>query len=59
MGAAGGAVIGGFFLGIVENIGIWKIQSGWKDCIAFAILLIFLLIRPEGILGIKTEKERI
>ena len=52
-----GAVLGGFFLGIVENLGIWKIQAGWKDCIAFAILILFLLIRPRGIWGIKTEKQ--
>ncbi|HAW49775.1 TPA: branched-chain amino acid ABC transporter permease [bacterium] len=54
-----GAVLGGFFLGAVENLGIWKIQAGWKDCIAFVILIIFLLIRPWGIMGIKTEKETI
>lgn len=25
------SLLGGFFLGIVENLGIWKIQAGWKD----------------------------
>jgi len=54
-----GAVLGGFFLGLVENLGIWKISAGWKDCIAFVILIIFLLVRPWGILGTKTEKETI
>jgi branched-chain amino acid transport system permease protein len=53
-----GAMLGGFFLGLAENLGIWKIQAGWKDCIAFAILIIFLLIRPGGIMGIKTDRER-
>jgi branched-chain amino acid transport system permease protein len=52
-------MFGGLFLGIVENLGIWKIQAGWKDCIAFAILIVFLLLRPGGILGIKTEKEKL
>jgi len=51
-----GAVLGGFFLGLIENLGIWKISAGWKDCIAFVILIIFLLIRPWGLLGNKTEK---
>lgn len=54
-----GAVLGGFFLGLAENLGIWKISAGWKDCIAFAILIIFLLLRPWGILGNKTEKKTI
>lgn len=52
-----GAVLGGFFLGLAENLGIWKISAGWKDAISFAILIIFLLIRPSGILGTKREKR--
>ncbi len=59
IGSIPGAVLGGFFLGIVENLGIWKIQAGWKDTIAFAVLIIFLLLRPEGILGKKDDKERL
>ena len=58
IGSIPGAVLGGFFLGLAENLGIWKISAGWKDCIAFAILIIFLLMRPSGILGAKTEKEQ-
>lgn len=59
IGSIPGALFGGLFLGLAENFGIWKIQAGWKDTIAFAILIIFLLIRPSGIMGIKTEKEQI
>lgn len=54
-----GALLGGFFLGIIENLGIWHIQAGWKDTIAFAILILFLLFRPEGILGKKNDRERL
>lgn len=59
IGSIPGALFGGLFLGIAENLGIWKIQAGWKDAIAFAILIIFLLLRPSGIMGIKTKKEQI
>ena len=59
IGSIPGAVLGGFFLGLAENLGIWKISAGWKDCIAFVILIIFLLIRPRGFLGTKTEKDTI
>lgn len=59
IGSIPGAVLGGFLLGLAENLGIWKIQAGWKDLIAFVILIIFLLFRPSGIMGIKTEKEQI
>lgn len=59
IGSIPGALFGGFFLGLAENLGIWKFQAGWKDCIAFVILIIFLLLRPGGILGIKTKKEQL
>jgi branched-chain amino acid transport system permease protein len=45
-----GAVLGAFLLGFAENFGIWKISSEWKDAIAFGILIIFLIFRPQGIL---------
>lgn len=54
-----GALFGGLFLGLAENLGIWKIPAAWKDTIAFTILIIFLLFRPSGIMGVKTEKEQI
>lgn len=59
IGSIPGAMVGGLFLGIVENLGIYRIQSGWKDGIAFALLIIFLLFRPGGIFRIRIEKERL
>ncbi len=59
IGSIPGAMLGGLFLGIAENLGIWKISAGWKDCIAFAILIVFLLLRPGGIMGVKTQGERL
>ncbi len=48
-----GAILGAFLLGIVENFGIWFLPSGYKDAIAFGLLFIFLLFKPDGLLGIK------
>lgn len=45
-----GGVLGAFFLGFVENFGIWKIPGEWKDAISFGVLIIFLLFRPQGII---------
>jgi branched-chain amino acid transport system permease protein len=59
IGSIPGAVAGGFFLGLAENLGIWKISAGWKDCIAFVILIIFLLLKPSGLFKAKTEMERL
>lgn len=43
-----GGFLGSFFLGFAENFGIWKISGEWKDAIAFTLLIIFLLFRPQG-----------
>jgi branched-chain amino acid transport system permease protein len=59
IGSTPGAMVGGFFLGIVENPRIWKIQAGWKDTISFAVLILFLLFRPGGIFNVKAGPERV
>ncbi len=46
-----GGVAGAFLLGFIENYGIWYISGEWKDSIAFAVLILFLLFKPKGILG--------
>lgn len=51
------ALAGGFLIGIIENFGIWFLPSGYKDAIAFVILILFLLFRPRGLFGIKTREE--
>ena len=56
IGSIPGAVLGALFLGLIENLGIWIVPSAWKDCIAFVILLLFLLIRPNGILGVNHSR---
>lgn len=50
-GKNSGAVLGGFVLGIVESMSVAFIPSGYKDAVAFVILLLILYIRPKGILG--------
>jgi branched-chain amino acid transport system permease protein len=49
-----GALWGGLLLGFVENFGIWKISAGWKDGIALALLLLFILMKPS-LFGIEEE----
>ena len=46
-----GGVLGAFLLGFVENFGIWKISGEWKDAIAFALLIVFLIFRPRGMMN--------
>ncbi len=58
MGNSMGAVLGGLLLGIIETVGAGFISSGYKDAIAFFVILIVLFVKPSGILG-KEEAERV
>lgn len=47
--------LGALLLGMAQNLGAWNVGSQWQEAIAFAILLIFLLFRPQGFLGKKVK----
>jgi len=54
LGNGVGAVLGGFTLGIVENLAIGFAPSGYsgyRDAVAFLILLTILFIKPSGLMG--------
>jgi branched-chain amino acid transport system permease protein len=57
IGSIRGAMLGGIFLGIVEVFGVALGYSSYRDAIAFAILIIFLLFKPTGLLGLKIQKK--
>jgi branched-chain amino acid transport system permease protein len=50
-GKNSGAILGGFVLGVVESLSVAFIPSGYRDAVAFVILLLILNFRPKGILG--------
>ncbi|SCG84277.1 High-affinity branched-chain amino acid transport system permease protein livH LIV-I protein H [Proteiniborus sp. DW1] len=58
IGIIPGAVFGGFFLGMTETIVSAYGGSIFKDAVAFAILILVLLVRPNGLLG-KAIKEKV
>lgn len=52
-----GAVLGGILMGVAENLVVWTGYGGYKDAIAFVVLIAVLLFRPGGLLGsAKVEK---
>lgn len=55
LGGAGnvwGALLGGLFIGIAENVGVAFVSPGYKDFISFAVIILVLLFRPKGLFGI-------
>ncbi|MBR9972978.1 branched-chain amino acid ABC transporter permease [Magnetospirillum sulfuroxidans] len=48
-----GAVAGGLILGIVEALSAGYLSSAYKDAIAFIIILVVLVLRPNGLFGKK------
>lgn len=59
VGSVSGVAMGALLLGLAQHLGVWKISSQWQDAIAFVILFLFLMIRPEGFLGKKVKKAKI
>ncbi|HHV82736.1 branched-chain amino acid ABC transporter permease [Tepidanaerobacter syntrophicus] len=51
-----GAMLGGLILGLVEMIGA-VYMSRYKDAIAFAVLIIILLVKPTGLLGRNVQEK--
>lgn len=52
-----GAVLGSFILAVLQNLMIWKVSAKWQNALVFLILILFLLFKPEGILGRKRRLE--
>lgn len=53
-----GAALGGLLLGLLEALSTGYLSSGYKNAIAFVVLLAFLFVRPQGILGELEEIKR-
>lgn len=53
-----GAALGGFIIGTVETFVAAYVSSTYRDAIAFAVLIIILLVKPSGLLG-KKDIEKV
>lgn len=57
MGNIPGALLAGLILGIIESFATGFISSGYRDAVAMVILLLILLIRPQGLFGKIVEEK--
>ena len=51
IGSIPGAMLGGLVIGLAEAYTVGYLTSSFRDVIVFSILILFLLVRPQGILG--------
>lgn len=56
IGSVPGAFLGGYLLGMAENLGLLFIPSSLRDGIAFALLIAFLLWKPTGLISSQERK---
>lgn len=58
IGSIPGAMIGGYFIGIVETMVSGYVNSLYKDAVVFGILILILIVKPAGLLG-KAVREKV
>ncbi|HEU0041421.1 MAG TPA: branched-chain amino acid ABC transporter permease [Jiangellaceae bacterium] len=57
LGSLSGAMVGGLLLGLAEVFAIVYIGASWRDVIAFGLLFLILLVRPQGLFGKRAVRE--
>ena len=56
-GSIPGAILGGLALGVVETLGAAYVSVPYKDAFAFLMLLLFLMVRPQGLFGERISEK--
>ena len=59
VGSYHGAVLGAVVLGVVQNLVVWQASARWQSAVTFLILLLVLLIKPQGLLSRQRRVEEI
>lgn len=57
LGNVPGAMLGGLLLGVLEVLGAGYLASSYRDAFAFGALVLILLVRPEGLLGLRAPQR--
>ena len=56
-GSLPGAIVGGLIIGIVESFSGFYLPDGFKDIAAYVVVLIMLMVKPNGLFGEKLRKK--
>jgi len=58
VGSLPGAVVGGLLVGLAENLMLLWVSPGYKQSMSFGVLILVLLLRPQGLFGERQEGDR-
>lgn len=56
-GSLPGAIVGGLVIGIVESLSGFYLPEGFKDVAAYVVVLLMLMLKPNGLFGEKLRKK--
>jgi branched-chain amino acid transport system permease protein len=56
-GSLPGAIVGGLVIGLVESFSGFYLPEGFKDIAAYVVVLIMLVLKPNGLFGGNTRKK--
>lgn len=57
LGSLPGALVGGLLLGLAEVYAVNYVGTSWRDMVAFGLLFLILVFRPQGLFGAKKTRE--
>jgi len=57
MGSVPGAVVGGLIIGVTESVSTLFLPTDYRDSVAFAVMVLILLGRPQGLFGVRVRGE--
>ena len=57
LGSVPGAIVGAVLLGLIETVASGYISSGLRDLISFSLLILILLVRPAGLMGVDVQDK--
>jgi len=59
MGSVKGAILGGVLIGLGEILSIYALGADYVDMMVYGLLLLFLVLRPQGIFGRPAGREKL
>ncbi len=57
LGSVPGAIIGAILLGVIETFASGYLSSGLRDLISFTLLIVILLVKPSGLMGVDVQEK--